>query len=86
MIKKVKNLIYHLDISHTMHIHLVIFIIYLKLCLNSEKNLYKCPQSINSLSVMIKSGDWQLYKVEKILNRREHQYSRDKQLIEYLIY
>ena len=83
IIGKIGFLTYCLELPCTMKIHPVIFITHLKPC--PIRDPYKRPRPDQPPPVLDEPGDWQSYKIEKVLDSRQRQYSCEKPITEYLM-
>ncbi|SLM40161.1 Chromo domain/shadow [Lasallia pustulata] len=68
-----------------MQIHPVISIAHLEPCLDPKADPYHHPRPTNPPPVMEELGEWQPFKVEKVLESRQQQYRRGKTMTEYLV-
>ena len=85
ILKKISTLAYRLEIPRTMQIHPVISIAHLEPCLDPKADPYHHPRPTNPPPVMEELGEWQPFKVEKVLESRQQQYRRGKTMTEYLV-
>ncbi|SLM36777.1 reverse partial [Lasallia pustulata] len=85
ILKKIDKLAYRLEIPRTMQIHPVISIAHLEPCPNPKADPYHRPRPTNPPPIMEEPGEWQQFKVEKVLKSRQRRYRRGKTMTEYLI-
>ena len=67
ILKRIKRLIYKLELSSNIRIYDVIFVAYLKLIIDSTKDLYRRRRLLVFIIIV---EDKEKYKIEKLLRKR----------------